>query len=251
MSQTLFALVVFAMGPAIRMAAAGQGGAAGTAAPPPTPRPHRRRRPRPHADARTRAAPAPAASTRARAATPAPPPAQPDAARRPRRDKHRRRREPRAAPASSPTAPRSAAATLHHRQAGRGADRRRPAAPPTNGSSTSTATSEAPLRISFGPPSPANLPTTHPTRTHRADVPPYPPGAEPPVAGHAVAQPDARARLHYQDWDFTNTVHGPWTQLNFSYGNSRAMATVIVDSYAVHDGGYSTCRRSRGSTRRS
>ena len=55
----------------------------------------------------------------------------------------------------------------------------------------------------------------------------------------------------YTTWEFTNTVHGPWTQLNFSYGNSRAMATVIVDSYGVTDGGYRQLQYSRGSIRRS
>jgi hypothetical protein len=51
---------------------------------------------------------------------------------------------------------------------------------------------------------------------------------------------------NYQDWNFTNTVHGPWTQLNFSYGNSRAMATVIVNSYAVQDGGYRNLQAQQG-----
>ena len=73
----------------------------------------------------------------------------------------------------------------------------------------------------------------------------------PPVAGTQWHSPTRVPGYNYQDWNFTNTVHGPWTQLNFSYGNSRAMATVIVNSYAVQDGGYRTCRRSRASTRRS
>jgi len=95
----------------------------------------------------------------------------------------------------------------------------------------------APLRISFGPPTPANLPT-------RADA--YPPGAAPPVSGTQWHSPTRVPGYNYQDWNFTNTVGGPWTQLNFSYGNSRAMATVIVDSYAVTDGGYKHLQAQQG-----
>ena len=83
-------------------------------------------------------------------------------------------------------------------------------------------------------------------------MPPYPPGAPPPVPGTQWHSPVRVPGYNYQDWDFTNTVHGPWTQLNFSYGNSRAMATVIVDSYGVTDGGYKQPAGATGrSTRRS
>ena len=50
----------------------------------------------------------------------------------------------------------------------------------------------------------------------------------------------------YTTWEFTNTVHGPWTQLNFSYGNSRATATVIINSYSVTDGGYRHLQAQQG-----
>ena len=50
----------------------------------------------------------------------------------------------------------------------------------------------------------------------------------------------------YTTWDFTNTVHGPWTQLNFSYGNSRAQATVIINSYSITDGGYRHLQAQQG-----
>ena len=50
----------------------------------------------------------------------------------------------------------------------------------------------------------------------------------------------------YTTWEYTNTVHGPWAQLNFTYGNSRAMATVIVDSYSQTDGGYKHLQAQQG-----
>ena len=77
-------------------------------------------------------------------------------------------------------------------------------------------------------------------------MPPYLPGAEPPVGGTQWHSPTRVPGYNYQDWNFTNTVHGPWTQLNFSYGNSRAMATVIVNSYAVQDGGYRQLQAQQG-----
>ena len=77
-------------------------------------------------------------------------------------------------------------------------------------------------------------------------MPPYPPGAEPPVGGTQWHSPTRVPGYNYQDWNFTNTVHGPWTQLNFSYGNSRAMATVIVNGYAVQDGGYRNLQAQQG-----
>src|SRR4029453_2164102 len=104
----------------------------------------------------------------------------------------------------------------------------------------------APMRISFGPPSPVNLPTTQPPNVAPGGVPPYPPGADAPVGGTQWHSPTRVPGYNYQDWNFTNTVHGPWTQLNFSYGNSRAMATVIVDSYAIQDGGYRMLQAQQG-----
>ncbi|HXU00821.1 MAG TPA: hypothetical protein VN903_07510 [Polyangia bacterium] len=103
----------------------------------------------------------------------------------------------------------------------------------------------APLRISFGPPTPVNLPSTY-NPPPEGSVGPYPPGADQPVPGTQWHSPVRLPGYNYQEWAFTNTVHGPWTQLNFSYGNSRAMATVIVDSYAVTDGGYKHLQAQQG-----
>ncbi len=52
-----------------------------------------------------------------------------------------------------------------------------------------------------------------------------------------TARPASPATL-YTTWNYTNTVSGPWTQLNFSYGNSKVSATVIVDAYNQTDGSY-------------
>jgi len=117
-----------------------------------------------------------------------------------------------------------------------------------------------PLRISFGPPSPTQLPSgaynsTGDPRPPGSYVPAgqclmpayscYPPGASGPP-GTQWHSPTRVPGYNYQDWNYTNTVSGPWTQLNFSYGNSRAMATVIVDSYAVTDGGYKHLQAQQG-----
>ena len=46
--------------------------------------------------------------------------------------------------------------------------------------------------------------------------------------------PDA----NYIDWRYTNSMVGPWTELNFHYGNSRVKATVQIASYNLTDAGY-------------
>ena len=46
--------------------------------------------------------------------------------------------------------------------------------------------------------------------------------------------PDA----NYIDWRYTNSMVGPWTELNFHYGNDRVKATVQIASYNVTDSGY-------------
>ena len=107
----------------------------------------------------------------------------------------------------------------------------------------------APLHISFGPPSPAQLPSTFNPSTNvppgyaTESAPPgqlrqpLPAGRERP-SGDPVAQPHPRPGLPLHDLGVHQHRPGPWAQLNFSYGNSRAMATVIVDSYSQTDGGY-------------
>ena len=108
----------------------------------------------------------------------------------------------------------------------------------------------APLKVSFGPPSPDGA-----AQHVQPDEPRRPPAApcrrirpapsRPSPARSGTARRASPATL-YTTWEFTNTVHGPWTQLNFSYGNSRAMATVIVDSYSVTDGGYRHLQAQQG-----
>jgi hypothetical protein len=235
MSQTVLALVVLAIGPTIPAAAVGQGGAATTPAPAPAAAP-----------AAPPAAPAPPPATAAPAPAPAPAPAAP---------------APAAAPAPTNLTPSTSAMEKSTGgSAPSGGAGLSPTAPTIgSGSMITTKQAEAltssaggaadewrfdfhgylrtPFRVSFGPPSPANLPMRNN---------PYPPGAEPPVDGYQLHSPTRLPGYNYQNWDFTNTVHGPWTQLNFSYGNSRAMATVIVNSYAVTDGGYRHLQAQQG-----
>lgn len=89
-----------------------------------------------------------------------------------------------------------------------------------------------PMRVSFGPPTPSTLimqqtpsPVTSGTQLH----------STPRVPGSS-----------YIDWQYTNTIPGPWSQLNFSYGNSRAMMTVIVDGYSQTSGGYRDLQAQQG-----
>jgi hypothetical protein len=46
--------------------------------------------------------------------------------------------------------------------------------------------------------------------------------------------PDA----NYIDWRYTNSMVGPWTELNFHYGNQRVKATVQIASYNITDSGF-------------
>src|SRR6185436_20853712 len=39
----------------------------------------------------------------------------------------------------------------------------------------------------------------------------------------------------YTDWKYTNDLGGPWTELQFIYGNARVFATVQVASYNLTD----------------
>jgi len=104
----------------------------------------------------------------------------------------------------------------------------------------------APLRASFGPPSPVNLPSRESANypaSHYSQ--PYAPGATPPPGTqlHEVLRVPGAS---YGAWDFTNTIGGPWTQLNFAYGNSRVTGTVVVDAYNQTDGSYKNLQAQQG-----
>ncbi|HET6147676.1 MAG TPA: hypothetical protein VFH68_09095 [Polyangia bacterium] len=79
----------------------------------------------------------------------------------------------------------------------------------------------APLRMSWGPP----------TR-------PEPNAAPGSDAGTQFRTPPRVPDWNYIDWRYTNSMVGPWTELNFHYGNSRVKATVQVASYNLTDAGY-------------
>jgi len=99
----------------------------------------------------------------------------------------------------------------------------------------------APLRVSMGP----ATPTSQPANTGPGCM------ADPACTGSI----SGGLQLHgfprvpganYVTWDYTNTVPGPWAQLNFSYGNSRAMMTIIVDSYSQTSAGYRDLQAQQG-----
>jgi len=99
----------------------------------------------------------------------------------------------------------------------------------------------APLRVSLGPATPTSQPAN------------AGPGCQMDAAcTNSIA---SGLQLHgfprvpganYVTWDYTNTVPGPWAQLNFSYGNSRAMMTIIVDSYSQTSSGYRNLQAQQG-----
>ena len=106
----------------------------------------------------------------------------------------------------------------------------------------------APVRASIGPPSPVNHPSRDwdgPINTGLGYVAPFAPGAAPPSGWQLHGSPRVPGS-NYQAWDNSNTVHGPWTQLNFSYGNSRVTSTVIVDAYNQTDGSYRNIQAQQG-----
>src|SRR5579883_2472459 len=73
----------------------------------------------------------------------------------------------------------------------------------------------------------------------------YAPGVH-PTSGTQFHEVPRVAGYGYYTWKYTNTVPGPWTQLNFSYGNSRVMANVIVDAFDQTDGGYANLLAQQG-----
>src|SRR3954454_2849852 len=42
----------------------------------------------------------------------------------------------------------------------------------------------------------------------------------------------------YTDWKYTNNLGGPWTELQFAYGNARVFGTVQVASYNLTDASF-------------
>jgi hypothetical protein len=83
----------------------------------------------------------------------------------------------------------------------------------------------APLRMSWGP---AHEPDTRANMATGTTVDPGTQLRTPPLV------PDA----NYVDWRYTNSLVGPWTELNFHYGNDRVKATVQIASYNLTDPGY-------------
>ena len=79
----------------------------------------------------------------------------------------------------------------------------------------------APLRFSWGPP------TT-----------PNPNMGSVGSGGTQLRTPPLVPDANYIDWRYTNSMVGPWTELNFHYGNDRVKATVQIASYNITDSGY-------------
>ncbi len=77
----------------------------------------------------------------------------------------------------------------------------------------------APLRFSWGPPTTSDPNSTAP-------------------AGTQIRTPPLVPDANYIDWRYTNSMVGPWTELNFHYGNDRVKATVQIASYNITDSGY-------------
>ncbi|MES1172324.1 MAG: hypothetical protein ABUL77_03720, partial [Bacteroidota bacterium] len=102
----------------------------------------------------------------------------------------------------------------------------------------------APLRASWGPPTPMQQPSIYDPAPPNSRGP-YGPGEAPPPGTQLHGLPRVPG-YNYTGWEFTNTIGGPWSQLNFSYGNSRVMGTVIVDAYNQTDAGYRNLQAQQG-----
>ena len=100
----------------------------------------------------------------------------------------------------------------------------------------------APMRVSFGPATPLNQPTIYSPTPKDS----YPPNMPPSTSGLQWHSPTRVPGYLYTTWEYTNTVSGPWSQLNFSYGNSKVSATVIVDAYNQTDGSYRNIQAQQG-----
>lgn len=93
-----------------------------------------------------------------------------------------------------------------------------------------------PMRFSWGPPTP--------TRPNPNTGPGFMPSDAP--SGLQLHGKPRVPGASYIGWEYTNTVPDPWAQLNFSYGNSRAMMTIIVSSYGQTSGGYRNLQSQQG-----
>jgi len=89
-----------------------------------------------------------------------------------------------------------------------------------------------PMRVSLGPPTTTML------------IPSQ--GMSPTTTGRQLHGVPRVPGSSYIDWQYTNTIPGPWSQLNFSYGTSRVMMTVIVDGYSQTSGGYRDLQAQQG-----
>ena len=68
-----------------------------------------------------------------------------------------------------------------------------------------------------------------------------PPTTQDPNGGDPGTQlrtPPLVPDANYIDWRYTNSLVGPWTELNFKYGNDRVKAQVQIASYNLTDPGY-------------
>ncbi|MES1205135.1 MAG: hypothetical protein ABUS79_04285 [Pseudomonadota bacterium] len=93
-----------------------------------------------------------------------------------------------------------------------------------------------PMRFSWGPPTTTKIdPNTGPG---------FMPSDAPP--GTQLHGKPRVPGASYITWEYTNTVPDPWAQLNFSFGNSRAMMTIIVDSYGQTSAGYRNLQSQQG-----
>jgi hypothetical protein len=79
----------------------------------------------------------------------------------------------------------------------------------------------APIRFSWGPPV-----STQTAPANAGD------------GGTQLRTPPLVPDANYIDWRYTNSLVGPWTELNFHYGNDRVKATVQIASYNLTDAGY-------------
>lgn len=57
-------------------------------------------------------------------------------------------------------------------------------------------------------------------------------------AGAKLHSPPRVPDSSYTNWQYTNNIGGPWTEMQFSYGNAKVFGTVSVASYNLSDANY-------------